>query len=48
MSDAIDAARWQTLVRHAALGFEGAPSWHAVLLIPQLDAATRLKRSLTG
>jgi len=26
-----DAARWRWLVRHASLGFDGAPSWNAVV-----------------
>ena len=29
-----DAARWQWLVRHACLGFDGAPSWNAVIRLP--------------
>ena len=33
-----DAARWQWLVAHASLGFDGAPSWHAVIRIPVFDS----------
>jgi len=33
-----DAARWRWLVRHASLGFDGAPSWDAIVRMPVFDA----------
>ena len=33
-----DAMRWRWLVRHASLGFDGAPSWNAVLRLPVFDS----------
>ena len=33
-----DAARWQWLVTHASLGFDGAPSWNAVIRLPVFDS----------
>ena len=33
-----DAARWQWLVRHASLGFDGPPSLNAVIRLPVFDA----------
>ena len=32
------AARWEWLVRHASIGFDGAPSWNAVVRLPTFDA----------
>jgi len=34
-----DAKRWQWLVRIASLGFDGAPSWNAVIGLPVFDSA---------
>jgi len=34
-----DAKRWRWLVRHASLGFDGAPSWGAVVRIPMFDSS---------
>lgn len=34
-----DAMRWRWLVRHAGLGFDGAPSWNAVIRMPVFDSA---------
>jgi len=34
-----DAERWQCLTRHASLGFDGAPSWNAVIRLPVFDSA---------
>jgi hypothetical protein len=39
IEDTDDAMRWRWLVRHASLGFEGAPSWHAVIHLPVFDSA---------
>ena len=33
-----DAERWRWLVKHASLGFDGAPSWNAVVRVPVFDA----------
>lgn len=33
-----NAARWQWLTRHASLGFDGAPSWNAVVRLPVFDS----------
>lgn len=33
-----DAMRWRCLVRHASLGFDGAPSWNAVVRLPVFDS----------
>jgi len=33
-----DAERWRWLVRHASLGFDGAPSWKAVIRLPVFDS----------
>ncbi len=33
-----DAERWRWLTRHASLGFDGAPSWNAVVRLPVFDA----------
>lgn len=33
-----DAMRWRWLVRHASLGFAGAPSWNAVIRLPVFDS----------
>jgi len=30
----VDAERWRWLVRHTSLGFEGSPSWNAVVRVP--------------
>jgi hypothetical protein len=35
----LDAMRWRWLVRHASLGFDGAPSWNAVIRLPVFDSA---------
>ena len=32
-----DAMRWRWMVRHASLGFDGAPSWCAVVRLPVFD-----------
>lgn len=32
------AMRWEWLVRHASLGFGGAPSWDAVIRLPVFDS----------
>lgn len=32
------AARWEWFVRHASLGFDGAPSWNAVVRLPVFDS----------
>jgi hypothetical protein len=32
------AARWEWLIRHASLGFDGAPSWNAVVRLPVFDS----------
>ena len=34
-----DAGRWQCLVRTASLGFDGAPSWNAVIRLPVFDSS---------
>lgn len=34
-----DAERWRWLTRHASLGFDGAPSWNAVVRLPVFDSA---------
>jgi hypothetical protein len=31
--------RWRWLVRNASLGFDGAPSWDAVIRLPVFDSA---------
>ena len=33
------AMRWEWMVRHASLGFDGAPSWNAVIRLPVFDSA---------
>lgn len=33
-----DAENWRWLVRYASLGFDGAPSWNAVIRLPSFDA----------
>lgn len=33
-----DAENWRWLVRYASLGFDGAPSWNAVIRLPAFDA----------
>jgi hypothetical protein len=33
-----DALRWRWVVRHASLGFNGAPAWDAVVSLPMYDA----------
>lgn len=33
-----NSARWQWLTRHASLGFDGAPSWNAVVRLPVFDS----------
>jgi hypothetical protein len=33
-----DAARWNWLVTHAHLGFDGATSWNAVIRIPVFNS----------
>lgn len=35
----VSAMRWEWLVRNASLGFEGAPSWNAVVRLPVFDSA---------
>lgn len=32
-----DAERWQCFIRTASLGFDGAPSWNAVIRLPVFD-----------
>lgn len=32
------AELWDCLIRNAEIGFHGAPSWRAVLVIPMLDS----------
>lgn len=34
----VDAARWRWFVRHASLGFDGSPSWNAVIRLPVFDS----------
>lgn len=41
-----DAMRWKWLVRHASLGFDGAPSWNAVIRLPVFDSADQTITSL--
>ena len=41
-----DAMRWRWLVRHASLGFDGAPSWNAVIRLPVFDSADQTITSL--
>ena len=36
-ADLEDALRWRFLVQHASLGFDGAPSWNAVIRLPVFD-----------
>jgi hypothetical protein len=33
-----DAERFRWIVRHASLGFDGAPSWNAVVRLPVFDS----------
>ena len=33
-----DAERWRWMTRHASLGFDGAPSWNAVVRLPVFDS----------
>jgi hypothetical protein len=33
-----DSDRWRWLTRHASLGFDGAPSWNAVVRLPVFDS----------
>lgn len=33
-----DALRWRWLVQHASLGFDGAPSWNAVVRLPVFNS----------
>lgn len=42
----LDATRWRWLVRHASLGFDGAPSWNAVIRLPVFDRADQTITSL--
>lgn len=35
----LDAMRWRWFIRHASLGFDGAPSWNAVMRLPVFDHA---------
>jgi hypothetical protein len=39
IEDTDDAMRWRWLVRNASLGFDGAPSWDAVIRLPVFDSA---------
>lgn len=34
----VDAERWRLFIRTAGLGFDGAPSWNAVIRLPVFDA----------
>jgi hypothetical protein len=41
-----DAERWRCLIRHASLGFDGAPSWNAVIRLPVFDVCDQTITSL--
>ena len=41
-----DAESYRWLVRHASLGFDGAPSWNAVIRLPVFDSADQTITSL--
>ncbi len=38
--------RWRWLVRHASLGFDGAPSWNAVIRLPVFDSEDQIITAL--
>ena len=38
--------RWRWLVRYASLGFDGAPSWNAVIRLPVFDSEDQTVRAL--